>query len=384
MRRHIVMIASGSGTADPRIAKEATALLGAGYAITVLAWDRAGTSPGVADYDGWRVESLGPRARHGAGLANIGHYRRFWAEAAARVAELRPDVVHCHNLDTAPAALRALRVLPAQTRLVLDFWEMYRHSQALPQRGVKGVVARAAARVLERRSIPRADLVITVGQGQVYYYEALKARRIVVVENAPDLARYPVVTRDAEEFVVSFIGQKRWLPPLLNLMRAVQADARLHALLVGGGPGEHDLAAAASGFERIEVHGRVDAAEIPALYARCDAVYACYDPSLLNWRTAYPVKDMEAMACGLPLIVNRGTFAAEYVETHGLGYAVDDEDVDDIARALILLADDRSAAREMGMRGRVIAERELNWHAAAARLVDAYDALFAASGVPLE
>jgi glycosyltransferase involved in cell wall biosynthesis len=375
MSMRVVMIASGDGLADPRIAKEAGALVGAGYEVVVLAWDRAGARPPALERDGWRVESLGPRARHGAGVRNVPGYIRFWRDAARRAAELAPDVLHCHNLDTVPAALRAGKRASRTPRLVLDFWEIYRESRAIPQRGAAGLVARSAARVLERRSIPSADLVITVVSGQVYYYEELGARRIAVVENAPDLERYSPVDRESEEFVVSFIGQKRWVPSLLTLMRAVQPHPAIRVLLVGGGPAADEIAQLAAPMERVEVRGRVSPEEIPALYHQCDAVYACYDASLLNWRTSLPVKAMEAMASGLPVIVTKGTWMGEFVEEHRLGYAVDDSDVNDVERALRALESDRVAAREMGRRGREIAERELNWQAAADRLVRAYAGL---------
>ena len=369
------MFMSADATADPRVAKEVAALSAEGWSIVALAWDRAGRHPAVREMDGWRIENLGPPARHGGGLRNIGGYRAYWRAAARRALELGPDVVHCHNLDTVPCALAVLRGARKRPKWVLDFYEIYRESRALPQRGVAGLLARSAARYLEKRSIPRADLVITVVEGQVYYYEALGARRIVVVENAPDPERYSVVERTAPEFVVCFIGQKRWVPSLENLMRAVQPHPALRALLVGGGPAEEEIARLASGMERVEVAGRVEPDEIPELYRRCDAVFACYDISLLNWKTALPVKAMEGMASGLPVIVSRGSWMAGFVEEHGLGMAVDDRDVDDIERALVHLASDRDAAREMGRRGRAIIEQDLNWGSAARRLTEAYDAL---------
>lgn len=380
----VVMILSASGTVDPRVSKEAKALVAGGYEVVVLAWDREQRDPAVIERDGWRIESIGPAARHGAGLRNIAGYREFWRAAQARAAELAPDALHCHNLDTVPAALPLVSRAPGGPKLVLDFWEIYRASRALPQRGVKGAVARAAARFLERRSIPRADVVITVGEGQVGYYRDLGARMIVLVENAPELERYTPVERNEPDFVVSFIGQKRWVPALVNLMKAIQPHPELRALLVGGGPAEGEVADIAATMERVEVSGRVDPGQIPPLYHRCDAVFACYDSSIMNWRTAYPVKAMEAMACALPLVVTRGTYSGDYVERHGLGYAVDDHEPGDIARALVALAEDREAAREMGRRGRAIVEAGLNWSGAAARLLGAYDALFRAQSVPLQ
>lgn len=377
----VVMFKSGNAFTDPRIAKEADALTRAGYEVIVLAWDRTGVGGEAEPGRGWHVEHLGPRAAHGGGVRNIGGFRAFWREAGERAVALDADVLHCHDLDTAPAALRAMkRAAPKAPRLVLDFWELYRESRMLPQHGLIGSLARGAARVLERRSIPRADFVITVTEGQVDYYRSLGAKRVVLVENAPVLGNYAPVERNKPEFVVSFIGRMRYVPALATLMRAVQPHPELGVLLVGGGPSADEIARLAGGLERIEVRGAVENCEVAALYRSCDAVYACYDISLGNWRTAFPVKVMEGMACGLPVIVTRGSWIAEYAEREGFGVAVDHDDVADVERAIVALATNRMTAHEMGRRGRRIVEQELNWDAAAARLICAYAEMLGKSG----
>jgi len=375
MTRRVVMIEGARVGTDPRVAREAEALSAAGYEVIVLAWDRTGTDPVTEQRDGWRVESFGPVAAHGGGIKSVPGYRVFWRQAAARAIELDPGAIHCHDLDTVPAGLSALKGLGDRPKLILDFWELYRESRALPQAGVVGMVARAAARWLERRAIPRSDLLITVVEGQVAYNRGLGAKNVIVVENAPDIDAYDPVVRSAEEFVICFIGQKRYLPGLISLMKAIQPHPELHALLVGGGPAEAAVAEEAARYERVEVAGRVDKADIPELYRRSDAVFACYDTRLLNWRTAFPVKVQEGMACGLPVVVSKCTWIAEYVAENGLGVAVDDTDPADVEQALVALAADREAAREMGRRGRALVENGLNWEAAAARLVAAYDKL---------
>lgn len=384
MSPRIAMLTSATALTDPRVLKEADALAAAGHDVVVLAWDRAADAERTIQMNGWTLENLGPKAAHGAGLRNVGGYRVYWREATRRALGLEPDVIHCHNLDSMPIALRVMRRARKRPVFVADFHEIYRESRALPQRGIAGAAARAAARYLERRSIPRADLVITVVEAQVHYYRDLGARTVLVVENAPDHHQYTPVERHEPEFVVSFIGQKRWLPSLVNLMRAVQSLPGVRALLVGGGPVEGQVAQLASTMERVETHGTVRPADIPALYQRSDAVWCCYDASLLNWRTSFPVKSMEAMASALPVICTKGTWIAEYVERNALGLAVDDTDVADIERVLSALESDREAAREMGRRGRAIVERELNWSIVSQRLVNAYASLVGGGAVSVE
>jgi glycosyltransferase involved in cell wall biosynthesis len=88
-----------------------------------------------------------------------------------------------------------------------------------------------------------------------------------------------------------------------------------------------------------------------------------------------PVKVMEGMACGLPVIVSEGTWVAGYVEREGIGVAVDPADPFAVEAAIVQLKDDPARTAEMGERGRAIVEATLNWEAAARRLVSAYEAL---------
>lgn len=373
MTRRVVMLLSNGFSSDPRVEKEAAALAAAGWEVNVLAWDREGSLPAEEQRGAARVLRLGPRARHGGGIRNIGGYREFWREAAARAASLGADVLHCHDLDTAPAGLDALRRLP-RAALVLDFHELYRESNMIPQRGVVGLLARAAVRLVERRAIPRADVVLVANPGTVAYHDRFGVRdRLVLVENAPDIDAFaPVCPRDP--FTVGFMGQKRYLEGLRALIQAAERTG-VHALLAGGGTSEAEVARLAADVPNVEVSGRFRYEELPAMYARCSAVYAVYDARLGNVRTLFPVKVMEAMASALPVIVAEGTWIGDYVRANGIGLTVPVGDVGALVAALERLRDDRSAAAEMGRKGRALVEGGLNWQAASGRLLEAYERL---------
>jgi len=85
-----------------------------------------------------------------------------------------------------------------------------------------------------------------------------------------------------------------------------------------------------------------------------------------------PVKAMEGMACGLPVIVSGGTWVGTFVEDNGVGFAVDETDVESVVAAITRLRDDPELLREMGVRGRALVDGGMNWRAAAERLVGAY------------
>lgn len=370
------MLLSNEFASDPRVEKEALALASAGWEVTVLAWNRSGTLAAVERREGFTIERVGPVAAYGSGLKNLTGFRGFWDAAARRATQLAPSVVHCHDLDTAPAGLSAVKGLAAGTRLVVDFHELYRESRMVPRGAVLGGLARAAIDALERRVLARADAVIVSTEAMRDRYVMMGVSP-VVIENAPDaqMFRPEVAAEPHDGFRVCYAGQKRYTASLIVLAEAVQRDPRFHARLAGGGVSAEKIAQVAAGLQRVEATGPFTYAEAPDLYRGCDAVYAVYDRRVGNIRIALPVKALEGMACGLPVIVNRDTWMGDFVVREGVGIAVGGESVDELAAALAGLADNPDVACEMGRRGRRYVEEKLNWKIVSARFVEVYGKL---------
>lgn len=373
--RRVVMLLTNDFVSDPRVEKEALALIAAGWEVTVLAWDRGGAGPASEERGCIRIERFGPRAVHGAGPRSLPLYRRFWQAAAERARALAPAVVHCHDMDTVPAGLRAVRGTPAH--LVCDFHELYRVSRVVPRSPAAGALVRAGIDLVERRAMARASLVILAWQGMADRYRSLFDGPVVVVDNAPELARFSPDPRPREgrPFSVCYIGQKRYADILKLLVDVVDRHEDMVCLLAGGGVCAEEIARYASGKPRVRVIGRVAYDEIPSLYAGQDCVYALYDPAVGSARLAMPVKVMEAMACALPVLVSASTWVGEYVERERIGFAVDPNDATAVEQALVRLKDDPALGAEMGRRGRAIVEDHLNWEVASNRLAEAYETI---------
>ena len=100
------MLVRNSFTHDSRVEKEAATLVGAGYAVTVV----AEAAPGVSlneDRDGYIVRRVERPLSKVPGLRLLAYLKRF--EAA--LLESAPDILHAHDSDAVQPVARAARKL---------------------------------------------------------------------------------------------------------------------------------------------------------------------------------------------------------------------------------------------------------------------------------
>jgi starch synthase len=113
----------------------------------------------------------------------------------------------------------------------------------------------------------------------------------------------------------------------------------------------------------VEHHPAVARSTLPTFYAQMDVFVL---PSLVE---GFPLTALEAMACGLPVVVSENTFGSDVIRDGYNGYVVPIRDVDAIVDRLRLLAGDDELRATMGANARATAE-SFSWKAFNDRLVD--------------
>jgi glycosyltransferase involved in cell wall biosynthesis len=113
----------------------------------------------------------------------------------------------------------------------------------------------------------------------------------------------------------------------------------------------------------VEHHPAVARWELPGFYQQMDVFVL---PSLIE---GFPQTALEAMACGVPVIVSENTFGTDVVIDGHNGYVVPIRDVDAIVDHVRALADDESLRSAMATNARATAER-FTWEAFGRRLLE--------------
>ncbi|MCU1635635.1 MAG: glycogen synthase [Cryobacterium sp.] len=312
--------------------------------------------------------------------ADVVHSHTWYANAAGHLAKLLhgvPHVVTAHSLEP----LRPWKAEQLGGGYRVSSW-------------------------VEKTAFEAADAVIAVSDGMrrdiLRSYPALDPSRVQVVYNGIDLERWKP-TRD-DDLVralgidpnrpsVVFVGRitrQKGLPYLLRAASLLRDDVQL--VLCAGAPDTPGIMAeVTAGVEALQrersgvvwIDRLLPQHELSAVLT-AGTVFVC--PSVYE---PLGIVNLEAMACGLPVVGTATGGIPEVVAEGETGRLVPIEQLDDgtgtptdpdvfvrdLARILTEVLDDPAGAAEMGAAGRRRAEREFSWGQIARRTQEIYATL---------
>lgn len=160
----------------------------------------------------------------------------------------------------------------------------------------------------------------------------------------------------------------------LDVAATLKARGRsdISILLIGDGRQRDSIAARVSreGLDNVTVHPPVPKLRLQSLLRDCDVGLQMLANVPAFYYGTSPNKFFDYLASGLPIIVNYPGWLADLVTANGCGLAVPPEDPEAFADALVRLADDRMATRDMGRRARQLGERDFDRDRLADALID--------------
>jgi glycosyltransferase involved in cell wall biosynthesis len=236
------------------------------------------------------------------------------------------------------------------------------------------------ALALEKFLYHRADRLVVNSPGFIDHLTSRGARKdkITLIRNGVDPARFDPTSEGAEfrarndldeKFVALYAGahgMSNDLAVLLDAAELLHADPRILFLLVGDGKEKPNLVLRATekNLDNVMFLPPVAKSEMAEVLAAADCGIAILKPIPL-YGTTYPNKVFDYMAAGRPVVLAIDGVIRKVVEDARAGLAVPPGNPRALADAVRTLADDPSAARTMGLRGRSAVERDFGREAQA-------------------
>jgi len=335
--------------------------------------DQAVTGPAlrVRGYTPWERLAGGPDTAYAPALEALSVGLAMARDPVAA------DVVHTHTWYVGLGGMLVQAIHDVALVVTLHSLEPLRPWKA-DQLGTGYAVSTWA----ERLAVERAERVIAVSEqmrADILTHFQVAPERVVVIHNGVDaeafrrteardvLARHRV--REPYVLFVGRISEQKGIFPLLEAARSLPEEVSL--VLCASSPDTPELAArlqnAVAGRPHVLwINAMLPVPEVVQLYSHA-AVFVC--PSIYE---PFGLINLEAMACGTPVVASRVGGIPEVVVDGETGWLVPPGDPATLAATLREALSDRARARRMGEAGRRRVEAHFSWDRIAERTLAVY------------
>ena len=294
----------------------------------------------------------------------------------------KADVYEGHDLDALPAAYVAARLTGA--RLVYNSHELWTERvRSVPY----GRLHRAAVSWIEWLLSRRSDLVITMSKSVA---EILAARYVISEPLVvPNVHRYVAAAPSAEiraqlnggtdrrvAVYVGYLDGGKGLEELIDA--AAYLDDDICVAIVGDGvlrPALEARAKARNVEDKVYFVGWIPPDDVPRYVASADVGVSPIQGKWLNYYHNLDNKFFHYLAAGIPLAASDQPEKRQIIEKYAIGSVFDERDPQDIAHAINGLLSHPGEYEAMRARASRVAREELNWELVSRRYVAAIETL---------
>jgi len=331
---------------------EARTLTRAGYRVSIIVLNRKGFALRRMKRNGIPVYFLHlPIERLRSRLFFLFALPLYWFFIFLNLVQLDPDIIYNYNLDTLfPVVLYSKLSRKKVITHIAEWLWSYENpllSFLLPR--------------IEIYLLNQVDR-LTVYQSRKEYYESSVKTPISIVHNSPDPSFfYPgnrISRRNRFVLLCPSYG-KVGSEYLTNVLEATKELQSVETWVTRRSV-DTEFIARTREYRNLILLKHVPHAELRRYYSEADCVLALYDSTNLNVKTAMPTRVLEAMACGVPVLVSKGMYISNIVERFEVGICVGENDIAGIREAIVKMMD-RDLWRYFRRNAISISRKRYNW-----------------------
>jgi glycosyltransferase involved in cell wall biosynthesis len=361
---------------DPRVYKEAKALVDHGHGVCVLVWDRKGRYASEDVVDGIQIVRI-----HNTGLMkalpnDLLRNPLWWRRAYKKGLELyrdgfKFDVVHCHDLDTLKTGVWLKKKLGV--KLVYDAHEIFGYMISWD---VPRFVTWLSFK-FERTLLKDVDHIITVTEPVKQYFKNIIEKPVTLVMNCKDLIFQEYRPPKNKIFTLSYIGvihKRRFFPESVDVVGGIE-DVRFEIAAKTENMKLYRLVEEKSErYDNIEFLGPIPHDHVVPRTLKADAIICIIDASHPSTGVGVTTKLFDAMVAGRPIIVSEKIYSAEIVKKYNCGL-ISQYNKRAVADAIIKLRDNPKLCEQLGKNALEAAKEVYNWEKQQENLLRLYENL---------
>ncbi len=277
----------------------------------------------------------------------------------------QPDILHAHYVSS----YGFVGALANYKPFYVSVWG--RDIFQFPQQG-------SANRKVVEYTLSKADVICSTSHIMAKETNKYTDKKVFVTPFGVDMNKFRPMPEFKTEGKVTF-GTVKALSDKYGIGDLIKAFAEIYKeksnselLIVGDGPqrAEYEQLTKDLGIDHVTAFtGRVPNDKVPEYINKMDVFGV---PSTED-SESFGVAAVESMACGVPAVVSNVGGLPEVVLEGKTGYVVPKENPEELAKAMLQLANNKEKSREMGLAGIEHVKANYNWTDNANGMLDLYE-----------
>lgn len=355
----VLMLLSKEFLLDPRVYREATSLAENGYDVYVAMWDKEGKED-IEKEKGVNVVRISAK--------NMAVWLRKVYKKSLEMGKF--DIIHSHDLETLPVGVILKKKMGA--KLIYDAHEIF--SYMLHGKFLN--ILSNTAKLMDTCLTKSVDYIITANEPMIEYFKKFTDKPIMGLINCLDPPIPEYTPPENDMFTLCYYGlmqRNRFFPDIVELIGEELKDVKL--ILASRKEGMYDeIEKISRKYENVEFLGTISMQEVINKTLEADATFVFANPKHIKMKNNIFGKQLEALACGRPIICTKGTWSGDFTEKNKCGITAE-YNRESIKEAILKLKDDERLREKLGRNALKLAKEKYNWQTQKKNLLKVYDAL---------
>ena len=357
---------------EVRATKIIKTLTNSGYLVTLMSWDR-GIKSSISERQEagnfHRELRLKLKAPWGSRVLLV--LPIWWCFIFFWLMVTKWDIVHAIQIISLPPAVIAGKL--KRKPVIYDMLDTYEDTVLLPK------AIRNTCVKIDKLFMWLASSVILADEAQIEEVGGIPNSKVVAIYDSPDTVSKINLSHQKNDIFTLFFAGLLFSGKALNLDKiftAIQDIEGVKIVIAGHGDMVDEIKEGSRKMpDKIQFIGEIAHAEVLERSAKADLLFVLRDPIVPVNKYICGSKVLEAMMCGTPILVNKGTSTANIVREENCGLVVDANNIEEIKEAIIKLRDNPELCEELGANARRAYEQKYSWEIMEKRLLTLYQNL---------